>query len=170
MPLSFLFHYLMQMAKRKMSEYVESEISKEEAFETTPIGGATETPAVETVAAQGGAETVMEVASGESTAPSSTNIVVESVKAGAGAAQQAVGDFLPAVGKTLRQVVYNGFYYVSFGVTFSALTLASLVPTDNVMGQALTAGAEAAKEAFRKQHQATTSATEPTSGETLVAA
>ncbi|HUL12900.1 MAG TPA: hypothetical protein VLU73_12135 [Methylococcaceae bacterium] len=157
-----------------MSEFIESETSKEEAVEATTIEVASEPPTVEAVAseamAEGSTETVMEAASVESTAPSSTNIMVESVKAGAGAAQEAVADFLPVVGKTLRKLVYNGFYYVSFGVTFSALTVASLVPTDNVMGQALADGAEAAKEVFRKQRQTAAREAEPTSGEGLVAA
>ncbi len=159
------FHYFMQMAKRKMSQVIESETSQEEGVET---------PTVEVVAsevmAEGGTESVMEAASVESAAPSATNIVVESVKAGAGAAQEAVVDFLPAVGETLRALVYNGFYYVSFGVTFSALTVAHLVPTNNVMGQALADGAKAAQEAFRPQHETATSEAAPTSGEGLVAA
>lgn len=167
------FHSFMQMAKRKMSHVIESETSQEEVVEVT-TSEAPETPTVEAVAseamAEGGTESVMEATSVESAAPSPTNIVIESVKAGAGAAQEAVVDFLPAVGKTLRALVYNGFYYVSFGVTFSALTVAHLVPTNNVMGQALADGAKAAQEAFRQQHETATREAAPTSGEELVAA
>jgi hypothetical protein len=117
----------------------------------------------------------MAATAGEPTADTSVNAVVESVKAGATAAQAAVTDFVPAVGKNLRTLVYNGLYYVSFGVTFSALTVASLVPSDNVMGKALADGAEAAKEVFRKQHrQAASEASgrtaNPVGGEGMVAA
>ena len=157
-----------EQVARKMSEF---ETSKEEAT----IEVASQTPAAPSLASEGGTEAIMKATSVESTAPSSTNVVVESVKAGASAAQEAVADFLPAVGKNLRTLVYNGFYYASFGVTFSALTVASLVPTDNVMGKALADGAEAAKEVFRKQHDLTASGecgstVNPASGEGMVAA
>ena len=117
----------------------------------------------------------MESTSAEPTTPGSTNVMVESVKAGASAAREAVANFWPAVGRNLRKQVYDGCYYVSFGVTFSALTVANLVPTDNIMGKALADGAEAAKEACHKQHELTASsesgsALNPASGEGLVAA
>ena len=157
-----------------MSEFIESETSKEDVVEATTIEGAAETPAAGTVASEamteGGIETVMETTLVESTEPTSTNIVVESVRAGASAAQEAVADLLPTVGNNLRKLAYNGFYYVSFGVTFSALTVANLLPTDNVMGQALADGAAAARESFRKQHQTVTGEAEFTSGEGVIAA
>jgi len=167
------------MAKRNMAEFVDSETSKKEGVTATTSDVASEAPApaplASQAAAEGGEGTVMESTSAEPTTPGSTNVMVESVKAGASAAQEAVANFWPAVGRNLRKFVYNGCYYVSFGVTFSALTVANLVPTDNIMGKALADGAEAAKEAFHKQHELTASgesgsALNPASGEGLVAA
>jgi hypothetical protein len=167
------------MAKRKMSKVVDSETRKEEAVEATTIEVASETPASPPLTsesvAEGSAEVVMESTQVESTTLSSPKVVVESVKAGATAAQQGVDDFVPAIGKNLRQLVYNGFYYVSFGVTFSALTVASLVPMDNVMREAVADGAAAAKQAFRQQHERGTasesgSTSNPASGEGTFAA
>ncbi len=50
-----------------------------------------------------------------------------------------------------RRVVYNTCYYLSYGVVYSSLTLASAVPMDNVMGAGLRDGTEAAHNAMQKR-------------------
>jgi len=75
------------------------------------------------------------------------NAVVQSVKAGAEAAEQAANRF----GAGFRKVAYRGVYYVSFGATFGALVAARLVPQGSWVGDAIADGASAARQAFREQ-------------------
>ena len=83
-------------------------------------------------------------------ASTSKNLVVDSVLSGASAAQEAAAKFVPAVGAGLRKATYMGFYYVSFGATFSALVVSSLIPSSSFVSSAISDGAEAAKGAYRK--------------------
>ena len=46
----------------------------------------------------------------------------------------------------VSKTVYSVCYYVSYGVVFPSLWVASLIPTDNAMGHGLSDGATAARE------------------------
>jgi hypothetical protein len=82
----------------------------------------------------------------EFTEENSLERVANAVKEGAADANKAASTVLPAIGKILSKTVYNGCYYISFGVTFSALTVGRLLPRDNIAGRGLHDGALAAKE------------------------
>jgi hypothetical protein len=89
-------------------------------------------------------ETVMEATALETPA----RAAVQGLRDGAGDAREAVSGGVSAVSQTLSEVVYKGFYYLSYGVVYSALVVASLIPTDNAMGEGIQAGADAAKKSF----------------------
>ena len=133
------------MARNKTSGIVEPESIKEESVQRVAMETAVEPAA--------SAEPVHENVAEESTVSSTTTLVVESMKSGASAAQEAAAKFVPAVGENIRKAAYKGIYYVSFGATFSALVVAKLVPADSFVGHALIDGAVAAKGAFRRQQE-----------------
>ena len=106
-----------------------------------------------TVMEEGAEATVYASGSAEAEESLHGNLVVESVRSGAAAAQEAVARFVPAVGDNLRKAAYKGIYGVSFGVTFGALFVSRLVPKDSFVGHALADGAAAAKAAFHEQQE-----------------
>lgn len=69
----------------------------------------------------------------------------DAIRHGAASAKAAVGEVVPGVGRLVRKTVYGTFYCASYGVVFAALSVARLVPTDNVLGEALRDGAQAAR-------------------------
>lgn len=93
-------------------------------------------------------ETVQEAVAAEASDTVHEQRIIDSVRAGALAAREAAAQFAPAVGQRIRKTAYRGIYYVSFGVTFGALAVAKLVPSDSFVGHAIADGAGAAKEAF----------------------
>lgn len=97
---------------------------------------------------QDAVETTVEVV--ESTSLSS---VGEAVKEGAADAAQGVNTVLPAVGKFLSKALYDGCYYAAYGVTFGALTVAKLIPTDNALVHGIQDGAEAAAADVQKRQE-----------------
>lgn len=97
---------------------------------------------------EGAGETVYEFAAAEGLFQG--NAVVESVRSGAAAAQEAVTRFVPAVGDGLRKAAYRGIYGVSFGVTFGALLVAKLVPKESFVGHAIADGAATAQVAVHE--------------------
>lgn len=70
--------------------------------------------------------------------------VTEAVQEGTVQAQQAAADLLPAVGEFAAKTLYGTCYYAAFGVTFAALTIARLIPTESPVAHGLHDGAEAA--------------------------
>lgn len=93
--------------------------------------------------------TVCEAVAAEVAEEIQQNRVIKSVKAGAGAAKEAVANFVPGVGQGIRNVAYKGVYYASFGVTFGALAVASLVPSSSFVGHAIAEGAKDAEATFK---------------------
>lgn len=94
--------------------------------------------------------------SAEKTTESATQAMekaTEAVKEGAFDAGKAVSNVIPAIGRFCSKTVYGTFYYLSYGVVFSSLTIAHLVPLDNAMGEGLHDGTAAAKKAVKK-HEA----------------
>ncbi len=114
------------------------------------------------------------VATVESTEEKSLESVTDAVKEGVADATKTVNTVLPAIGKVVSKTVYNGCYYISFGVTFSALTVGKLLPIDNVVGRGLHDGAEAAKDTITRRAEEVaeveTKAIESTSEQTEAAA
>lgn len=128
--------------------------NKSAAPEQTVTDAAEEVVVIESAIENGTGEAppemVHESASAEAESLIQGNLVVESVRSGAAAAQEAVTRFVPAVGDGLRKVAYQGIYGVSFGVTFGALLVARLVPKESFVGHALADGAAAAKVAIHE--------------------
>lgn len=91
------------------------------------------------------------IANAESSEEKSLESVADAVKEGAEDATKAASTVLPVVGKILSKTVYSGCYYISFGVTFGALTVGKFMPINNIVGRGLHDGAEAAKETISKR-------------------
>jgi hypothetical protein len=82
----------------------------------------------------------------------------DAVREGAKDAREAVASFFPAVGNAIHKGVYNGFYFVTYGVVFGALTVGRLIPHNNAMGEGVHDGYLAAKKAFEESKGATATA------------
>lgn len=98
-------------------------------------------------------DTVCETVMAEGTEADPENAVYAVVMSGVSKAQEAF-KAVPNVGEGVRKVAFKGIYYASFGVTFGALVVAQLVPTESFVGQAMAEGAKAAKASFRRQRAA----------------
>ena len=81
-----------------------------------------------------------------------TEVKSERVETGEG--PSFIAQVLPAIGGSISKAVYGTFYYASYGVVFSALTVARLTPMNNVMGRAIKDGAADAKQAVEKSEAA----------------
>lgn len=69
------------------------------------------------------------------------------VRQGADDARANALELAPAVGESVSRAVYATCYYLSYGVVFPAVFVASLLPLNNAVGFGLVDGASAAKEA-----------------------
>lgn len=56
----------------------------------------------------------------------------------------------PAVARATAKTVYGTCYYLAYGATFGALSVASLVPKDSLLQKGFHDGAEAAREVFHE--------------------
>ena len=88
------------------------------------------------------------------TAAEESKSLARVISEGASDACAAATNAFPAAGKALRKSIYTGFYYVTYGVVFSSLAVASLIPTDNAMGEGSRAGAAAARKDFGSRKEA----------------
>lgn len=77
-------------------------------------------------------------------------------------------EFLPSIEKYLGNAVYGAFYCVSYGVVFSALTVARMVPTNNLIGRAIKEGALAARSAQEKISEEPAISAETTRDDSIV--
>jgi hypothetical protein len=93
-----------------------------------------------------------QVALEEDNERSTLGTAADAIRQGAASAKAAVGEVIPGVGKLVRKSIYGGFYYASYGVVFAALTVAKLLPVDNVVSEGVRDGASAACKAV--EHQA----------------
>lgn len=66
----------------------------------------------------------------------------------------AASNALPFAGAAWRKSVYTGFYYLTYGVVFGSLALASLLPSDTAMSKGIHDGAEAARKDFANRRVA----------------
>jgi hypothetical protein len=66
----------------------------------------------------------------------------------------AASNAIPAAGKLVRKAVYNGFYFASYGVTYGSMAVASLIPSESVVGEGIHDGAAAARQDYVKRKEA----------------
>lgn len=83
----------------------------------------------------------------------SSTSVARAISEGAAEAYSAASNVIPALGKAVRKTVYSGFYYATYGVVFSSLVIASMLPSDNAMGEGIHDGTEAARRAFQERQE-----------------
>jgi hypothetical protein len=135
------------------SEVIQMARSKGAAPDKAVTNEPLEQPVLETVEeVQSLDDTVSETVMAEAEAEPE-NAVYAVVMSGVSKAQEAF-KAVPNVGENVRKVAFKGIYYASFGVTFGALVVAQLVPTESFVGQAMAEGAKAAKASFRRQRAA----------------
>jgi hypothetical protein len=84
----------------------------------------------------------------------------EAIREGASDAREAAAGFFPAVGDAIHKGVYNGFYYLTYGVVFGALVVGRLIPSNNAMGEGVRDGYAAAAKAFEEREKAARAAAE----------
>lgn len=77
----------------------------------------------------------------------------EAVQEGASDAKAKAQQMAPAVGRAVSKSVYATCYYLSYGVVFPTLLVASVIPLNNPVGHGLTDGAAAAKDAVEHLNQ-----------------
>lgn len=65
------------------------------------------------------------------------------------APRASLREIMPAVGKHLGKAAYGVVYYTTYGVVYSALSVARVVPVDNMLGRAIKEGAMAATVAVK---------------------
>ncbi|BBA34923.1 uncharacterized protein sS8_2980 [Methylocaldum marinum] len=106
-------------------------------------------------------EAVMETTALDTVPATPVQAAVQGLQNGASDAREAVSGTVSNVSQTLSKLVYNGFYYLSYGVVYSALAVSNLIPTDNAMGEGLQAGAEAARKSFDEHQKERAAAFEP---------
>ncbi len=100
-------------------------------------------------------------------AAESAESVTEAVREGADDAREAAAGFIPAVGNFLHKGIYNGFYYLTYGVVFGSLVVGSIIPSNSAVSEGMRDGAQAAKRAF--EHGGETAAEAGPAEEGLVA-
>jgi len=59
-------------------------------------------------------------------------------------------NIVPAIGRAISKAVYGTFYYASYGIVLTAVTVAQSIPADNAMGRGVKDGAAAAEADFQK--------------------
>jgi len=79
----------------------------------------------------------------------------EGIRQGAAEAGETADRLLPKVGKLMSKGIYSTCYYGSFGVVFTALTIARLLPKDGAVIHGIEDGADAARHAA-EETEATT--------------
>jgi hypothetical protein len=126
---------------------------------------APEVPVESTETLEASAETVQESVEITQTALERTAEIApggftDAIREGASDAREAVAGFFPAIGNAIHKGVYNGFYYATYGVVFSALVVGRLIPSNNAMGEGVHDGFEAAKKDFAEREAAAQAAPE----------
>jgi hypothetical protein len=89
----------------------------------------------------------------------------EALRSGAEAGSQAVNEVWRAAGKLVSSTLYGGCYYLAYGTTFAALTVAGLLPANSSITKGLHDGADAARHIFEGWEPLATVSPEPTEAE-----
>jgi hypothetical protein len=79
---------------------------------------------------------------------------LEAVKHAAADAAEAAAKAPEVIGKFFSKTVYDSFYSLSYGVVFSALMVAKLIPKNSGLACGMRDGAIAARAAFRGRRNA----------------
>lgn len=135
---------------RKQSE----EITDNDTILAVPSSAATGAAAVEPTTA------LTEAAQGEES-------MAAAIDEGVRDARAAAERLFPAVGGLLRKGVYNGFYYLTYGVVFGGLAVGHLVPKGSAVAEGVREGAKAACHDF-EEWEAGAPAAAPEEGLTAV--
>jgi len=122
-------------------------VEEQDVIAQEPQAPEIEAQATEVVMEAQEASAQTEAREAESVAMAAVGAIQEGVADATAAAAEAV----PALGRLLSKSVYGAFYYASYGVVFGALTIAHLVPTNNIIGEGLRDGAKAARQAFSQR-------------------
>jgi hypothetical protein len=77
--------------------------------------------------------------------------VTEAVQEGTAQAKQTAAGVLPAAGELASKTLYGICYNAAFGVTFAALTIARLIPTESPVAHGLHDGTKAAVKLIEAQ-------------------
>jgi hypothetical protein len=78
------------------------------------------------------------------------NTAAQAVRAGVGDARTSAEAMAANTSQAASKVVYATCYYLSYGVVFPTVLVASYIPTNNPIAHGLIDGAHAAAEAVRK--------------------
>jgi len=73
----------------------------------------------------------------------------EAIEQGVADGKQAAADAAPVVSDYVAKALYGTCYYSAYAVTFSALLLAKLIPSESAMARGLHDGAETASREFK---------------------
>ncbi len=100
------------------------------------------------------AEPAAEVPASQEVATAVMESAVESESVAPSEGPSFISQVLPAIGGSISKAVYGTCYYASYGVVFGALTVAHLIPMNNIMGRAIRDGAADAQQAVEKSEAA----------------
>jgi hypothetical protein len=89
----------------------------------------------------------------------------EAIREGTEDARAAAAGVIPEVGELIHKGVYNGFYYLTYGIVFGSLVVGSLIPSNNAMSEGVRDGIEAARKDFEGREEAGGHAAEATPSE-----
>jgi hypothetical protein len=78
----------------------------------------------------------------------------EAIREGADDARAAAAGVIPEVGELIHKGVYNGFYYLTYGIVFGSLVVGSLIPSNNAMSDGVRDGIKAARRDFEGKEEA----------------
>jgi hypothetical protein len=67
--------------------------------------------------------------------------------------KQAAAEAVPVVGDYLAKALYDACYYSAYGVTFGALFIANMIPSESPVARGLHDGAETASREFKVQEE-----------------
>ena len=77
-------------------------------------------------------------------------VTTEAIHEEASTARSNRLNIIPAIGRAVSKAVYGTFYYASYGIVLTAVTVAHWIPADNAMGRGVKDGAAAADADFQK--------------------
>lgn len=79
-----------------------------------------------------------------------TGLMTLAAREEASAAQAAKLKIIPAIGRAVSKAVYGTFYYASYGIMLTAVTVVHWIPSNNAMGRGVKDGAAAAEADFEQ--------------------
>lgn len=77
----------------------------------------------------------------------------EAIDQGVADGKQAAAEAAPVVTDYLAKALYGACYYSAYGVTFGALLIANMIPSESAVARGLHDGAETASREFKVQEE-----------------